>query len=202
MTDRGNIDDVLEFWFGEIGTDGLPSPDRPKMWWRGSKRLDATISRRFGARLEAAAGRELSSWLTSPRGRLAVIILLDQFSRNIFRGTPKAFAQDGLALELARVGLDKGHDAQLRAIEAVFMYVPFMHGETAACQSQSIECFQNLRTRCGDAIRSAIDSNVDFARKHKAIIDRFGRYPHRNAILGRTSTTEETEFLTRPGSSF
>ena len=134
----------------------------------------------------------MSAWRDTPHGRLAEIIVLDQFSRNLFRNSAKAFAQDGMALVLAQEAVRSGADAALMPQERVFLYMPYMHSESAAIHQTAVELFT----------RNGISDNLDYELKHKAIIDRFGRYPHRNAVLGRTSTPGEIAFLQEPGSSF
>lgn len=176
-------DEVLRFWFEEID---------PKHWWGGDETLDRSIAGRFSALHAQAARCELYEWRAAARGRLAEIIVLDQFSRNIFRGTPAAFAQDSLALALTQEAVTAGSHSQLAAQERAFLCMPFMHSESRKIHERAVELFRDI----------GIESNLDYEMKHKVIIDRFGRYPHRNAILGRQSTTEELEFLTQPGSSF
>ena len=174
---------ILHFWFEEL---------TPKQHFVKDAALDETIRARFGDTLEAAARCELFAWRATAAGRLAEIIVLDQFSRNIFRDTPRAFAQDALALVLAQELVASGQDRSLTEAQRVFCYVPYMHSESALVQTQSVALFTQL----------GIANNLDFALRHKAIIDRFGRYPHRNAILGRSSSAEELAFLSAPGSSF
>lgn len=147
---------------------------------------------RFGATLEAAARCELWAWRASASGRLAEIVVLDQFSRNIFRDTPRAFAQDALALVLAQELVASGQDRSLPAAQRAFAYMPYMHSESALVQTQAVALFA----------QPGLENNLHFALRHQAIIDRFGRYPHRNAILGRTSSAEELAFLAEPGASF
>ncbi len=174
---------VLEFWFEETN---------PKSWWEANEVFDALIRSRFGRLLESAIAGELYSWRETPPGRLAEIIVLDQFSRNAFRGTARAFAQDPMALALAQEAVAAGFDQQLSATERSFLYLPFMHSESALIHEWAERLYRE----------NAPEGNYQFELRHKAIIDRFGRYPHRNAILGRTSTEEELEFLQQPGSSF
>lgn len=174
---------VLNFWFTEI--------DRA-LWFKKDADFDRLLEERFGALHAQASLGELSAWRDTPHGRLAEIIVLDQFSRNLFRNSAKAFAQDGMALVLAQEAVRIGADAALSAQERVFLYMPYMHSESAAIHETAVELFT----------RNGIPENLDFELKHKAIIDRFGRYPHRNAVLGRTSTSEEAAFLQQPGSSF
>jgi len=175
--------DIVQFWFSEI--------DRA-LWFRKDAGFDRLLEERFGALHAQASLGELSAWRDTPHGRLAEILVLDQFSRNLFRDSPKAFAQDGMALVLAQEAVRAGADTALTAQERVFLYMPYMHSESAAVHDTAVELFT----------RNGIPDNLDFELKHKAIIDRFGRYPHRNAVLGRTSTPEEIAFLQQPGSSF
>ncbi len=178
------IHEVLTFWFQEI---------TPQQWWKVDPAFDAALRQRFGPLHAQAAACELWDWRGTPQGRLGEIIVLDQFSRNLFRGTPGAFAQDPLALALAQEAVAGGHDAALtQPIERTFLYMPYMHSESARVHVQAEQLFR----------LNGLPDNHDFELRHQAIIERFGRYPHRNAILGRTSTPEEVEFLKQPGSSF
>ena len=178
-----SYDEVLGIWFTEI---------TPEQWWRKSAELDRTITLRFGRTHEAAARCELYEWRNSARGRLAEIIVLDQFSRNIHRDTPLSFASDPLSLCLSQESISRGTDADLSPEERCFCYMPYMHSESRAIHEVAVRLFTDL----------GLESNLDFELRHKEIIDRFGRYPHRNAILSRPSTPEEIEFLEQPGSSF
>ncbi|MBS7807152.1 DUF924 family protein [Variovorax sp. PCZ-1] len=174
---------VLHFWFSEL---------TEKQHFAKDATLDALIAQRFGATLEAAARCELFGWRASPSGRLAEIIVLDQFSRNVWRDTPRAFAQDALALALAQELVASGGDAQLTTRERHFAYMPYMHSESLAVHQEALRLF--AQPGLEDALR--------YEQRHQAIIQRFGRYPHRNAILGRESTAEELAFLQEPGSGF
>jgi uncharacterized protein (DUF924 family) len=174
---------VLSFWFEEL---------EPAQWWCADTELDAAIRARFGALHEAAAACELFEWRGTPEGRPAEIIVLDQFSRSIHRGTPRAFAADPLALGLAQEAVAIGIDAVLRPPRVAFLYLPYMHSESRAIHAIAEWLFR----------RPGLEENFAAELKHKAIIDRFGRYPHRNAVLGRVSTPEEAEFLRQPGSDF
>ncbi|MCK9684347.1 DUF924 family protein [Scleromatobacter humisilvae] len=175
--------DVLDFWF-----DPATEPN----WWKRSDAFDATIAARFGALHEAATRCELFAWRASAEGRLAEVIVLDQFSRNLHRDSPLAFAADPLALALAQTAVALGVDRDLDIRRRVFLHMPYMHSESRAIHEEALRLFA--------ADHSAND--LDYERRHKAIIDRFGRFPHRNAVLGRASTPEELEFLETPGSSF
>jgi len=183
QTQPGKPDAVLAFWFDEI---------EPQAWWAVDPAFDAMISSRFGLTLAQAERGELSGWRGGARGRLAEVIVLDQFSRNIHRGTPRAFAQDAVALALAQEAVSRSMLAALNGDERRFLLMPYMHSESRLIHAQAEPLF---------LAHGPQDSHA-FELRHKAIVDRFGRYPHRNAILGRTSTAEETAFLAQPGSSF
>lgn len=174
---------VLDFWFGELS---------PRQWWSGSDEVDRRVAARFGACLAAAARCELYAWRASPAGRLAEIVVLDQFSRNIHRNTPQAFACDSLALALAQEAVAVHADGELDAARRAFLYMPYMHSESLLIHAQAVKLFS----------LPGMENNLAFELRHKEIIERFGRYPHRNAALGRVSTPEEIEFLKTPGSSF
>ena len=175
--------EVIRFWFEEI---------KPAQWWVKDKAFDRMITERFGEVHAKAAACELWEWRASAEGRLAEVIVLDQFSRNMFRGDGRAFATDGLALVLAQEAVRGGFDMQLQVERRTFLYMPYMHSESAVVHEEALRLFD----------QPGLEYNLDFERKHKVIIDRFGRYPHRNAILGRESTAEEIAFLKEPGSSF
>lgn len=176
-------EEVLEFWFKEL---------EPKQWWGGDHALDAHITDRFGTLHASAARGELFFWRLAARGRLAEVLVLDQFSRNIHRNSPVAFSQDPMALALAQEAIAAGALGHLDTIERTFLLMPFMHSESAAIHDQAATLFRQW----------AATDNYEFELRHKAIIDRFGRYPHRNAVLGRDSTPQEVEFLKLPGSGF
>lgn len=175
--------DVISFWFDELG---------PKSWFAKDSSLDARIVERFSSTHEKASRCELYGWRETAKGRLAEVLVLDQFSRNMFRDSPRAFAQDPLALALAQEAVRAGADQDLTPSERTFLYMPFMHSESLVIHDVAVELFT----------KNGIAQNLDYEQKHKAVLDRFGRYPHRNAILGRPSTPEEVAFLTEPGSSF
>jgi uncharacterized protein (DUF924 family) len=175
--------EVLSFWFEEID---------PRMWWVAEPAFDAMLRERFGPTLEQAARGELFPWRASPGGRLAEVIVLDQFSRNIHRNTPRAFAQDPMALALAQEAVSLGVLERLRPAERPFLLMPWMHSESPRIHVEAERLFREW----------APEESYRFELRHKAIVDRFGRYPHRNAILGRESSPEEVEFLKQPGSGF
>lgn len=181
---------VLEFWFGET-----PHAARD-VWFRKDGAFDETIRARFGDDVAAALAGAFGEWCATPQGALARVILLDQFARNLFRDTPRAFAGDAAALATAVEAVDKGFDRKLDRFERWFLYMPFEHSEDPATQERSLALFGALSAETGDP------SALQWAEKHASVIRRFGRYPHRNAILGRVSTPEEIAFLTQPGSRF
>jgi uncharacterized protein (DUF924 family) len=166
---------VLHYWFEEL---------RPAAWFRKDERVDAAIRERFGA-LHEELGRMRPEQFTTPLESIAAVIVLDQFPRNVFRGSARAFATDALALAIAQHAIANGLDLQLTQQQRLFLYMPFQHSEDRAVQARSIELFEQL----------GIADNLDYAHRHKDIIDRFGRFPHRNEVLGRRSTTEELQFI-------
>ena len=174
---------VIDFWFEEIDK---------KQWWTKDSDFDELIRVRFSAIHNQASNNELFDWRSSPEGSLAEIIILDQFSRNMYRDTPQSFAYDALALALSQHAISKQFDAQLTTEKRSFLYMPFMHSESSLIHKEAVKLFEILGS----------PQNLAFEHKHKIIIDRFGRYPHRNAILGRESTEEEIEFLKQPNSGF
>lgn len=187
---------VLTTWF--------PADDAAaqKLWWGKDEATDAALRERYGETLADARAGRLATWAATPRGRLALIIVLDQLSRNIHRGSAEAFAADPLARELVREGLALGHERALEPIERVFFYLPLEHSESLADQHDCVALFEALAAEMPADQRARFDFYTTFAVKHRDIVARFGRFPHRNAILGRTSTDEEQAFLREPGSSF
>lgn len=175
--------DVLHFWFEELTAQQHFAKDAA---------LDADIRARFGQTLHAAACGELFSWRSTARGRLAEILVLDQFSRNVYRDSAAAFAQDPIALVLAQELVASGQDRSLPPQERAFAYMPYMHSESLRVHDEALRLFN----------QPGLENNLSFERRHHAILLRFGRYPHRNALLGRTSSAEEMAFLNEPGSSF
>ena len=193
---------VLQFWFGTSSDDLDVSEGQASLWWGKDPATDELIRERFGSlRLAAIAGR-LGHWEVTARGRLALIVLVDQFSRNLFRQQPEAFAHDALARQWCVDGLARGDDRSLRPIERVFFYLPLEHSEVLDDQRRSIERYEQLGREVPPQLQKPFADYVDFARRHCEIIERFGRFPHRNAVLGRASTPEEQQFLQGPGSSF
>ncbi|MGR4069018.1 DUF924 family protein [Billgrantia sp. C5P2] len=176
-------DAVIAFWFEEL---------EPAQWFRKDIELDGMIRERFGALHAAAAAGELWPWRDTPQGRLAEILVLDQFSRNLYRDDPRAFAQDPMALVLAQEAVAQGHDRELDVLWRSFLYMPYMHSESLAIHDEALRLFD----------QPGLEDNLRFEHLHRDILLRFGRYPHRNAILGRESSEEELAFLEQPGSSF
>ncbi len=174
---------VLAYWFHELSEAD---------WFTRNDKVDADIANRFGDVHRQACAGELASWRTELSGALAEVIVLDQFSRNIYRDDPRAFAQDTVALVLAQVAIDRFDSQALPPRERAFLYMPFMHSESMSIHDRAVVLFSE----------PGMESNYDFEMQHKAIIDRFGRYPHRNTLLGRQSTPEELAFLREEGSSF
>lgn len=188
------IDAVLEFWFGPLQS-GFATPANRKRWFTPDPAFDRGIAVQFGELLDAAAAGELDAWLDESRGRLAFIIVTDQFSRQIHRGSARAFATDAIALKAARDGIERGHDRQLQFDERTFFYLPFEHSESSVDQDTSVALFAGLAGETPQPHRALADATLRFAQQHRAIVRRFGRFPHRNEPLGRVSTAEELEFL-------
>jgi len=182
--------EILAFWFG-------PEPHVARdFWFRKDSAFDGKIARHFGAAVDAALDGAYWDWTATPHGALARVLLLDQFTRNLFRGEPRSFSGDVDALAMATAAVDNGGDRALDRYERWFLYMPFEHAEDRAMQERSLALFEGLAAETGD---SAL---LHWAEKHAAIVRRFGRFPHRNAILGRASTPEEIAFLGEPGSRF
>ncbi|MFL4555068.1 DUF924 family protein [Yersinia kristensenii] len=174
---------ILKFWFSEMD---------PALWFKKDEDFDTYLRQHFGAFWQAASKGELAHWRKNIEGRLAEILILDQFSRNLFRDLPTSFSCDGMALVLAQEAVSSGQTSQLSDTQRGFLYLPFMHSESALIHQQALK----LYTELGD------ETQLDYELRHKAIIERFGRYPHRNHILGRVSSAEEQAFLLQPGSAF
>jgi uncharacterized protein (DUF924 family) len=175
--------EIINFWFNEIDTS---------LWFKKNEEFDQLLRDRFSAVHRSAAQGELYSWRGNPEGRLAEIIVLDQFSRNMFRDSAEAFANDPMALVLSQGAVEVGDDQRVEPSHRAFLYMPFMHSESPLIHEQAVKLFS----------QAGLERNLEFEMKHKAIIECFGRYPHRNAVLGRESTDAELDFLQQPGSSF
>jgi uncharacterized protein (DUF924 family) len=196
--------DVLAFWLGDAPT-ATEAPQLKRWverWFTRDESVDTQISERFGGQLAAARRGELDDWALTTRGRLALVIVLDQFSRNLHRGSASAFAGDAAALALATAAVDHDLGAALAPIERVFLYLPFEHDEALASQERAVALFGALAAQAPAGIAGAFSSFHDYAIRHRDVIARFGRFPHRNAALGRANTAAEAEYLAQPGSGF
>ena len=186
---------VIDFWFGPAGSAERQGA-RPQ-WFIKDEAFDTEIATRFGPTIEEALRGEVVAWSAEPLSALAHILLLDQFTRNVFRGTSRAFAGDARALRAASAMVGAQQDLALPSYQRAFVYMPFEHAEGMAMQDESVRLFSRLARE-----DPALDGMLDYAHKHRAVIERFGRFPHRNEILGRLSTAEEAEYLSRPGAGF
>jgi uncharacterized protein (DUF924 family) len=196
--DLAAADTVLDYWFGDSLAQGWPVVPRKPLWFGSDPATDDTIRQRFGSLVEQAVAGGLRAWEPDARSRLALLVLLDQFTRNLWRGQAAAFAGDARACALALDALDRGLDRQLPPIGRVFVFMPLMHAEDLGLQDRCIACFEALQAATPDThtvARDDIASHLQYARLHRDIVLRFGRFPHRNAALGRRSTDEETAFL-------
>jgi uncharacterized protein (DUF924 family) len=196
------IEAILEFWFGSNSDDAAVAKEKSALWWSKNSQIDDEIRQYFESLVLKAAAGELSDWQSTPKGYLALILLTDQFPRNIYRDSPHAFAYDSNALAWCLDGIEQGFDRKLRPIERVFFYLPLEHSELLDHQERSVSQFRELIDRIGADQKVIFAEYLDFAIQHRNIIARFGRFPHRNQILARRSTPEELVFLNEPGSSF
>ena len=185
--------DVLDFWFDAA---------HAAHWFVASATFDAQIRERFADAMQQAADGRLEHWAATPTGWLALLILLDQFPRNLYRHDPRAWATDHDAQRIALSGLSRGDDRQLPAIQRVFAYLPLEHAEDRALQQHSVELFELLRADVPAESRAKFDGFLDYARRHHEVVEQFGRFPHRNAVLGRTSSADEMAYLALPGAGF
>lgn len=195
-------DTIREYWFGALEDAAVTARERARLWWSKNPESDDEIRRRFESWVIKAGSGELDNWASNPQDRLALILLTDQFPRSIYRDLAKAFAFDSKALSLALTGIDAGFDAALRPLEKVFFYLPLEHSESLADQKRSVSLFQKLVDDASPDQKPTFAEYLDFAARHRDIISRFGRFPHRNKALGRISTSEELSFLQQPGSEF
>ena len=193
---------IQEFWFGSDADDAVTAAKQAKLWWSKDDTLDAMIRQRFSATNQLALAETLDEWAVTGDGCLSLILLCDQFPRNMYRDSPAAFASDAKALALSKAGIASGFDRKLRAIQRVFFYLPFEHSELLADQDYAVSLFEQLATDANVAHQTIFDNFLNFALRHREVIRRFQRFPHRNKILGRDSTLEELAFLSQPGSSF
>ncbi len=193
--DRWRIDAILRFWFRDEALSAPQIDQRMDVWFGEDPSFDRDIERRFTKDIELASAGELDHWAAEPRGRLALILLLDQFRRNVYRGRAEAFTRDGAALRLCIEGAMEGLDRDLSAIERVFFYMPLQHAESRRIQAKAVDLYGKLANAVSPAYRETFSTIAQFAELHRDIIDQFGRFPHRNRLLGRENTAEEEEFL-------
>ena len=190
------VTEITTFWLGDAPPQVWPTdPAISKRWWKSSKSLDTEIETRFGPRVHEALAGTLTCWEPKPLARLALVLLLDQFTRNVFRGQARAFAGDKRAQSLALDALDRGLDADLPIAGRLFLAMPLMHAEDRLLQEVGVRYFTRLAEAAPPAVRPAVQQSVDSAREHRDIVARFGRFPYRNKVLGRVDTPEETAFL-------
>lgn len=193
----GRTDAIPDFWFGTLDNDGVPAADVMRRWFESDPGFDAEIRERFGADLERVDA--LSELEVEPRGALALVLLTDQFPRNIHRGTPQAFAFDERARGVTRRAIEAGHESALHPIERVFLYMPLEHAEDLKLQDESVRRFRALAEEVPEHLRETFASFAWHAENHREVIARFGRFPHRNAVLGRESTAAERAYLAGGG---
>jgi uncharacterized protein (DUF924 family) len=197
-----NPDDILAFWFG----DALAAPEqvseRVELWFRKNDAFDREVARRFGSLPELAAQGALAPWRGKPSSALALVLVLDQFPRNLYRGSARAFEFDPFALGVTLDAIARGFDSALHPLQASFFYLPLEHAEDAEQQERAVELFEQLTARAPAELRSMFENFTSYARRHREVIRRFGRFPHRNAILNRPSTATETAYLESGGDRF
>ena len=191
----GSHEGILKFWFGRVEETIIPTEHRARIWFGEDTETDREIQDRFAIDLHSAVSGNLAAWETSPRGQLALIITLDQFSRHVYRGTPKAFAQDDKALSVCKIGMQNEADHALSLIERVFYYFPLLHAEKMMYQEQSVRAYRTLADLAFSETRVIFDSFLKFANHHYSIIHRFGRFPQRNQVLNRESSKAELAYL-------
>jgi len=202
MYDQRIADEILDYWFGDSVRDPSKAPGRMAFWFANDPERDAEMRERFGALVDAASEGKLDFWTETPRGRLAVLILLDQMRRNIYRGTAEAFLRDGRARYLMRDGVGRLMDMKLTPIERAFFYMPLQHSESLDDQEMAVDRFLQLEREVASDHREIFAGFRKYAQKHRDIVARFGRFPHRNSVLGRRPTAEETTWLEAGGESF
>jgi len=195
MGDNGTVDEILEFWFGRVEETIVPSEERARVWFGDSLEVDAEVKSQFSSALQEAIDGKCSAWEETPRGRLALIIMLDQFSRHIYRDTSNAFAQDDYALGICARGMENRQDHELSLIERVFYYFPLLHSEDLVNQERSVHAYQQLVELAFPETQVIYERFLEFATHHYRIIRQFARFPQRNVILGRESTDDEIKYL-------
>jgi uncharacterized protein (DUF924 family) len=198
---------VRDYWFGQLPLTAEQLERRMRFWFAATPseqrdHRDATIARRFGDLLKRAAAGELASWADGPRRRLSLVILLDQFPRHIFRGSARAFAYDAQALALTLSGMQSAADAALNVVERIFFYMPMQHAESREVQDESVAAYRRVLAEAPQELHAFFESSLRSAQNHRGIIEQFGRFPHRNALLGRTSSPAEEQWLAQHRDSF
>jgi uncharacterized protein (DUF924 family) len=199
MNDGESIADILGYWFGPLDGHGVSSPQQHKLWFTSRAATDAHIRSHYGELLQAALAGRLDHWAGSRDGLIALVVVLDQFSRNIHRGTSRAFAGDKQALALAQQAVANGVDRQMPTIHRVFLYIPYEHSENPGVQDQGVALFDGLLETCPEQVSGEVSGYRQYSVAHRDVIARFGRFPHRNIILGRTSTAAELQHLEKHG---
>jgi uncharacterized protein (DUF924 family) len=195
--------DILSYWLGQLNPEtGQSTENKFPLWFGKSQETDDHLRETYGSLLEKAKAGELKDWEESPESLVALVILMDQFSRNIFRGTSGMYAADEKALSLSKQVVESGQDEQLPTAMRVFLYMPFMHSEELEDQEKCIEIFKKLKEQVPESIKDSIENNVIYAIKHRDIVKEYGRFPHRNEILSRANTPEEEVYLAQPGAGF
>lgn len=202
MDNELRIDAILDFWFGRPREYLRADDARIRFWFGGAPEVNREIKARFSVEWQQAAEGGLDHWASSQNGLLALVILLDQFSRNLHRDSGRAFACDPQALQFCLSAIDNRRDAGLQPLQRLFLYLPLEHAEDLQMQTLSVEKFSDLAEHAPAGMDKTYRGFLEYAERHKAVIERFGRFPHRNALLGRVSRAEETAFLAQPGSSF
>lgn len=193
---------LLDFWFPAQPVQPEALTAAVALWFQPTPDQDKQIRSKFGHAVERALAGGFGDWAAAPEGRLALILLLDQFPRCLYRATPQAFGGDAAALALARNGIDQGLDRPLHGLQQQFFYMPFQHSEDIEIQDQSVELFRQLAAEAQDDVRQVLSAALGYAELHRDIVARFGRFPHRNEILGRANTREETEYLAADAPTF
>jgi uncharacterized protein (DUF924 family) len=196
------VDSLLDYWFGNEPDDAVLAAAKAGLWWGGKAETDAEIAESFRLVADLAVTDTIDHWTGFPRGRLALILALDQLPRAIHRGTPRAFAQDAKARAVARGGLESGVFRLLRPVEQLFAYLPFEHSESLEDQDLAVELIGRLASAVRPEWRATFAGFLGYAERHRDVIRRFGRFPHRNAVLGRESTADEAAYLAEPGAGF
>lgn len=199
--DKKLLKDLHYFWFGNIN-HGLSPPAKKELWYGADQETDRFISDKYTALHQKAAAAELNDWQKSAKGVLGLIIILDQLSRNIYRGQNAAFLYDELALDYCLTGLELGMDKQLEIIERLFFYHPLMHSELPSCQQLCVDLMVSMLQDCNQHNRATVENSIKFAQQHKDLIEEFGRFPHRNKVLGRQSSAAELRYLNGNGQRF